>query len=388
MTNVQKILFAAVLFVIIGIATLFMAVFSQLSGQLYEEPRIIAIGAISYLALVFFQFKLFTSRRRIVLFCLAALAAIVLTSIKPWRYESERSIPTVSTEVDIHHYEPFTNSPLLARLNHPASLQLQPPLPALDGATALYPIYASFVEAVYPSASYSPHDSLIRMSKTPQAYERLQNGEADLIFAAAPDDQQRAQLGPELALTPIAREAFVFFVHRKNPINSLTVQQIQDIYTGKITNWKEVGGQDATIRAFQRPAGSGSQSALIRFMDGKPLAPAPEEDIALFMGGIITQVAEYRNFPNAIGYSFRFFSTEMIKNGEIKLLAINGIAPTRDTILSEQYPITEQIYAVTAGTQNPNIQPLIDWILSSEGQEIIEKTGYVPILPNTAPKDH
>lgn len=76
-------------------------------------------------------------------------------------------------------------------------------------------------------------------------------------------------------------------------MESLTTQQIQDIYSGNITNWKDVGGNNERIRAFQRPEGSGSQSALLRFMEGKKLMSPPQKDVASGMGDIVTETAEY-----------------------------------------------------------------------------------------------
>ena len=95
------------------------------------------------------------------------------------------------------------------------------------------------------------------------------------------------------------------------------LEQIKDIYSGKVKNWKEVGGADDSIRAFQRPADSGSQTALENLMGDTTIMEAPSEDIATGMGGIINEVSQYKNFKNAIGYTFRFYSTEMVGNEKI-----------------------------------------------------------------------
>ena len=107
------------------------------------------------------------------------------------------------------------------------------------------------------------------------------------------------------------------------------------------------------------------------------------------MGGIIREVASYRNYKNAIGFSFRYYSTEMVRNGDIRLLALNGVEPTRETIRDGSYPIASEFYAVTSSPigapapqeTNTHIAAFLDWILSPEGQTIIEKTGYVGIHP-------
>ena len=114
-------------------------------------------------------------------------------------------------------------------------------------------------------------------------------------------------------------------------------------------------------------------------MTGKALMEAPKEDVVSGMGGIITRTADYRNYKNAIGYSFRFYSTEMVKNDMIKLLCINGVAPTLENIENGTYPIGGDFYAVTRSDADENTLKLLEWVLSSQGQELVEKTGYTPI---------
>ena len=211
-----------------------------------------------------------------------------------------------------------------------------------------------------------------------------------MIFAAAPSQDQldmAEEAGVELHLTPIGKEAFVFFVNSRNPVTNLSVEEIQGIYTGEITNWSQVGGNRQSIRPFQRAENSGSQSALLRLMEGLPLLEPEEEERIAGMGGIIREVASYRNYQNAIGFSFRFYATEMVQNGDIRLLALNGVEPTRESIRNESYPITSAFYAVTASrVGEPPLEErseaaiaLLQWILSQEGQELVERTGYVPI---------
>ena len=258
----------------------------------------------------------------------------------------------------------------------------QPPLLRLDGATALYPVYASFVQAVYPREGYEDDSTdSVRCTTTPEAYENLQKGDTDLIFVAAPSDKQRELFekeGKELIMVPLGMEAFVFFANSENPVESLTSQQIQDIYRGNITNWRDVGGNNERIRAFQRPEGTGSQSALLRFMEGKKLMSPPQKDVASGMGDIVTETAEYENRENAIGYSFRYYTQGMVKNKGIRLLKVDGIEPSVENIRKDTYPISSPFYAVyVKGNANKNLKPFLSWIQSKEGKELIEKTGYV-----------
>ena len=299
----------------------------------------------------------------------------------------------------IYQYEPFAEGTKAVTLEGIPTLRFDHPTIDMDGATALYPVYAAFVQAVYPYGTYDIYDfkynedegyGQVTCTGTIEAYQRLIEGKTDIIFCAAPSKDQLAKAeaaGVELHMTPIGKEAFVFFVNSRNPVKGLTVEEIQGIYTGQITNWKELGGRFQKIRPYQRAENSGSQSALLRLMEGLPLIEPEKEDRIGGMGGIITQVASYRNHKNAIGFSFRFYSTEMVKNDQIRLLALNGIEPTKETIRSGEYPIASNFYAVTASPigepapeeNNADLRALIDWILSEQGQEIIEKTGYVGV---------
>ena len=186
--------------------------------------------------------------------------------------------------------------------------------------------------------------------------------------------------GTTFEYTPIAKDAFVFFVHKDNPIDSLTTEQIKGIYSGKITNWKEVGGEDERIAAFQRNEGSGSQSMLKRFMENTPIMEPPKEMVNDLMAGIIEQVADYKSQSGSIGFSFRYYVEGIIKNPDIKLIAVDGVKPTVANIADGSYPIIAPLYAVTyAEEDNENVRKLIDWVLSEEGQYIVEETGYVGI---------
>lgn len=290
-------------------------------------------------------------------------------------------------EVPLFQYEPFAKGNKLAKLEEPAALRLTEKLPRLDGATALYPLYSAFAQAVYPEKTYDWHESEVIVSRTTEAYINLIKGNVDLIFMAEPSEFQLSsakQAEVEVKKTAIGADAFVFFTHADNPVDGLTSEQIRGIYSGKTTNWSQVGGRDATIRAFQRPQDSGSQSALQRLMKGEQLMTPPVEDVVGGMGGIISQTADYRNYPDAIGFTFLYYASEMVNNKQIKLLAIDGVEPNRANIANRSYPFSDMFYAVTAGTDNPNVEPFIEWMLSEQGQELVQKTGYTPIsIPST-----
>ena len=333
----------------------------------------------------------------------AWLALAVGCGVSLGVYYAEQALATVDDRrIILSHYHPFLEGTKAVTLPEESTLQLsheEASTLRIDGATALYPVYASFVRNAFEPATDYHHanfgvshmeDDILSCTGTTDAYQRLIDGEVDVIFCAEPSRKQleAAQAaGVELHLTPIGREAFVFFVNVNNPVTDLTVEQIQRIYTGEITNWRDVGGRNQKIRAYQRAEGSGSQTALQSLMAGLPLMEAETEHVVADMGGIIERVATYRNFDGALGFSFRFYSNEMVGNNQIRLLALNGVTPTKDTIRDGSYPISSYFYAVTAAPigepapeeTNTTLKSFLDWCTGPQGQWIVEEVGYVGV---------
>ena len=377
--------------VIFGGATLFLFLLGNLGMfPLYVTKIIPVVGTAVVIALsLTLSGYLKPQAHRIVGYGFLAVCLLSLGYIAHGIYQD--SLPTVDDRsLMLLDYQPFIRDNQLVTLDEPADFQLETPWALrLDGATALYPVYAAFAQAVFPeSDDYVPFHSTVECNGTIDAYQRLINGEVDMIFAAAPSQAQleaAEHAGMELHMTPIGSEAFVFFVNSKNPVTGLTVEQVRGIYTGAITNWSQVGGRRQSIRPFQRAENSGSQSALQRLMGDLPLIEPEEEDRVAGMGGIIREVASYRNYRNAIGFSFRYYATEMVRNGDIRLLALDGVEPTKETIRDGTYPISSYFYAVTAAPigkpapeeRNETMAAFLNWILSPQGQTLVEETGYV-----------
>lgn len=387
-----KILITLVSVIVLAVIGLFAAFITAFSGgSLFYSPLVLVCTGGLIVFVILKVFHLLKPK----LFNILFLSFLVLCALSAGVYEAglayRNSFVQVNDQgVDLTLYQPFSENTKAVKLEEACTLQLTDDLPRLDGATALYPLYAAFAQAVYPPGEYdlyamkegSSSPGEVVCTTTADAYTRLINGETDIVFAARPSQQQLEEAkskGLTLKLTPIGKEAFVFFVNARNGVSNLTTAQIQDIYAGNITNWKEVGGNNEAIRAFQRPENSGSQTMLQKLMEDKHLMTPPKENIASGMGDIIHQTASYRNYRNAIGYSFLFFATEMIKNNEIKLLEVDGVKPEKSTISSGAYPLSADFYAVTAGSDNPNIARFIEWILSPQGQYLVEKTGYASI---------
>ena len=357
----------------------------------YDAPFILSLTAALVTCVVLAYYRIL--RLIGVLVFLLVTAVVFKTAVLIYEYNrvDNKGIPPLEeADFSLSKYEPFAKNTKAARLPEPSSFRITSRLPQLDGATALYPLYAAFAQAVYPKKKYDRNFSEVECNNTSNVYKSLTGDydHVDIAFLAGPSDEQRASLhaaNRELRLTAIGREAFVFFVNAKNPVRELSVQQIKDIYAGKITNWNQVGGRNERIRAFQRPEGSGSQTMLKKIMGGRELMTPPLEDVPQSMSGIITSAADYRNFENAIGFSFLFFTAKMVNNDQIRMLKVDGVYPCRESIRSKKYPFVGDFYAVTAGSKNPNVEPFIKWILSPQGQYLVEKTGYTAINPSVTP---
>ena len=291
----------------------------------------------------------------------------------------------VAPNIDVYEYFPFDEDSKIVRLEN-ASLDFDgipaEELPVIDGATAAFPVYSAFVNAVYPEST-KLYDGVFEYNNTVGGYELLAQKKTDIFIGAYPSKEQIAfaeENGTTFSYTQIGSEAFVFFVHKDNPVENLTLEQIKGIYSGEITNWKEVGGHNEKIVPFQRNEGSGSQSMFLRLMGDTPVMEPDTQTRIGGMGEIIEEVADYKSKPTSIGFSFRYYVEGMIKNPDIKLIAVNGVAPTKENIQNGTYAIIAPVYAVTyEGNPKESVSQMIDWILSEEGQYIIEETGYVGV---------
>ncbi len=272
--------------------------------------------------------------------------------------------------VEVGNYVPFTGSENVYSAE--GVTKLEGDIPVIDGAAALLPIYAGFVQSIYPESSviYNGEDydasSAMHYTNTRGAYKDIVDGNADIIICAQPSDEQLQYAkdnGVELEMVPIGSDAFVFIVNDSNPVNNITIEQIRGIYSGEIKNWKELGGKDIPIAAMRRNKNSGSQTALEKLMGDTPIKP------------------DYTTlFGSPIGFSFRYYVTGMLGEGGVKILTINGIAPTAETIADGSYPVAGNIYAIyRKGETNENVQKAIDFMLSPEGQKIVEQSGYIPL---------
>jgi phosphate transport system substrate-binding protein len=199
----------------------------------------------------------------------------------------------------------------------------------------------------------------------------------DIVLATYPDAGTVAEadrIGEPLIIEPICADDFVFITHRDNPADSLSLDQIRGIYGGTVTNWRDVGGADLPIAAYQREPGSGSQTGMEQLvMQGAPMASPDTVKVAEGMGHLIDMVAEYQNSAASIGYTYKYYIDNLYKNENIKLLRIDGHAPGEDG-----YPLRVNYYGVIREKDGENSvgRKFLDWIRSPEGRQCVRQAGY------------
>ena len=265
--------------------------------------------------------------------------------------------------------------------------------PKLDGSTACIPLMAQMM-ADTTGIDLEVAQSGISVSTTAYAWENFglypdeEYTARMLVVYEAPDyvKEELKEANAQLEQKPIGRDALVFIVNENNPVKSLTRQQLKDIYAGKITNWKEVGGEDLAIVPFQRGEDSGSQTLFRKLLidkgDGQLMA-APTELAPADMGGLVDSIAEYNNSANAIGFSVYYYIDQMYSKPGLRLLAVDGVTPGNDTIADESYPLCNEFYAVVHADAAPDSpqRKVYDWLDTDEGRRCIKKAGYVAATP-------
>ena len=254
--------------------------------------------------------------------------------------------------------------------------------PRLDGSTANIPLAVELAKLCLGLDDLEAEE-FITFNGTSRAYENLANGECDLllVYEASEETKEKlASIGADFEFFPIGKDALVFIVNEDNPVENLTTKQLVDIYTGDITNWSELGGQDIDIVAFQRNATSGSQALMEKLvMKGTPMMEAPAEFTPGEMGGLIDGLAEYNNTGAAIGYSVFYYASLMYSRPGLRFIGVDGAAPSNGTIASGAYPFTNEFYAVLRADEPEGsaARRLAEWLRGGEGKTLIERCGYV-----------
>lgn len=223
----------------------------------------------------------------------------------------------------------------------------------------------------------------LKHSNTHQSYINLIDGQVELVIAARSISRDEKAYADEKGVTliekPIARDALTFMVNPSNPVSNLSISQLQGIYTLKITNWKEVGGNNEEIKPYIRNRNSGSQEKFeTMVMNGLTIPEFPE----LLMG--TTMMAPYyqlKNDKQGIGFSPYYYYSVIVDDGSTKAIGIDGVEMTKENIRNNKYPYTTDVYAAVRSDidRNSTAYELFDFLTTSAGQQIINESGYVPL---------
>lgn len=214
----------------------------------------------------------------------------------------------------------------------------------------------------------------------------LVNGTVDIANASRKIKDEEIEQAKSNGVEPtefiIARDAIAVIVNPGNPVNQLTLQQISDIYSGKITNWSEVGGEDRPIVKLSRETNSGTHVYFLETV----LRLGSKEDKTLFSTDTLLLpssegiIAELRQNPNAIGYDGLGYVPK-----DLKMIAIakeagdEYVLPSIATVNEKTYPIARDLYMYTNGEPTGVVKEYLDWILNAQAQQIVADLGFVPV---------
>lgn len=216
---------------------------------------------------------------------------------------------------------------------------------------------------------------------TPEAYALLITGQCDLIFVTEPDDETltlATSHSVTLQKIAIGRDALVFYTATANTVTALTLEQLNGIYTGGLTHWTQIGGDNAQLQAYA--TGRSASTTLLKKLVLNGVSPTAQTLDIVNGDSSTTVYAAYANETNAIGYTL-FSSIALAQPhllAERRLFTVNGFAPSRQTLTDNSYPLGTTYYAVIRGdeaTDSP-VRILAEWLATADGQALLDKEKY------------
>ena len=234
--------------------------------------------------------------------------------------------------------------------------------------------------------SYNDYEGKNLCSGTHGAYMNLIEGRTDVIIASRDVSRNEkaaaAEAGVDLVTAPLAIDALVFIVNPRNPVQNLTADQVRKIYTGEITNWKDVGGVDHAITPYIRDADSGSQEKMETLvMDGLTMIDGtwmPE----IIGSQMASPYLQLENDEYGIGYTPFFYCTAMVRDlMRVNMLSIDGVAPSKESLRANQYPFVSSIYAAIRKTEDHDSMAykLYRFLFTKRAADMIDESGYIAI---------
>jgi ABC-type phosphate transport system substrate-binding protein len=252
----------------------------------------------------------------------------------------------------------------------------------------LYSDYSLLSLGAYAASTLTENDFRyakyrLRLGGADYAVNNLVFGEADAAIAGKLTSEQmdivNSAEGFELGAEIIGYTGLVFFTDPTNEIESVSVDFLRRIYTGEIENWAKIGGEDRAIMPFQHNDESSAQFYMeYSFMDRTEMIP-PQTASVFIDDETVRVTAEYKNLPGAIGYAiYSQVIREQESAGNIKILSVNGVKPTPETLRDGSYPVASETY-LYYNAENAGAKTLADWFASKEGQTAVVRAGYYPV---------
>jgi len=254
---------------------------------------------------------------------------------------------------------------------------------------SLFPLYGSKTVTITGSTTVLPiaqYAAEIFMQRNPDVnisvrgggsgvgIANLLDGTTDIANASRPIKEKELKRAKEKGINPvatiIAKDGIAVIVHPSNPVTALTLEQIRKIYTGEISNWKEVGGNPGTIVVVSRDHSSGTFEVFKKMvLEGEKVRP--DAIMAASNKAVLTTVAKT---PGAIGYiGLGYLSSD------VKAVKVDGVYPSPESVVSGKYKLARPLYMYTRGKPSGVVKEFIDFILSPEGQKIVKELGFVPV---------
>lgn len=223
----------------------------------------------------------------------------------------------------------------------------------------------------------------MQKSNTHQSYMNLIDGNVELVLAAraASRDENKYAKDNNVVLIekPIAKDALTFMINNSNPIECLSMEQIRKIYTGDITNWQEVGGDNVPITPYVRNRNSGSQEKFeTMVMDGLEIKKFPEWHVGTAME---TPYFQIENDRSGIAFTPYYYYSVIVGYGSTKAIGIGGVSMTKENIYNDTYPYVTNIYASIRADidKSSTAYKIFEFLTSDKGQSVVEESGYIPL---------
>jgi phosphate transport system substrate-binding protein len=243
----------------------------------------------------------------------------------------------------------------------------------IKGSTTVLPIAQGTLEAFmkkHPEVQIS-----LSGGGSGEGIKALIDKTTDIATSSREIKKEEVELAKTKNINPVANvvanDAIVPVVHPKNKVKNLSIDQLSQIYQGKITNWKEVGGEDLKIVVISRDSSSGTFESWDHFVMKKAKV-APQAQMLASNGAIVTAIAKNRYAIGYLGIGY--------VNKSLKPLQVNGITASIATALSKEYPMSRELYMYTDGDATGNVAKYIAFVKSAEGQKIVVKEGFVPLI--------